>query len=362
MKLIDKYLLKTLMVPLSYCLLAFAMIYVIYDLFDNLEDFIKGQTPFLDVVKFYVFLMPSVINIIAPVSLLLSVLYSLSSLTRSNELTAMRASGLSLYRLVTPLIGVGLVSTLLVAIVHETLGPWSAYWTQQFIQMQRKSDAVPVYIAYNLAFKNELDRRIWMIGSFDTRTFRMEDINVLQQREDGSDAVKIRAKNGHWMDDRWWFEEVSTQTYTPEGNPAGAAKVELRTEMDEFRETPKDFINEIKDPEYLSSREILTFLRTHRHLSRDTKARIRVNLHNRLAMPWTCLIVTLLGIPFGAKTGRKGAFLGVVLALSSFFGFYLLVNLGLAFGKKQMLAPWAAGWMPNVVFLIIGIILVYRMR
>ena len=362
MKLIDKYLLKTLMVPLTYCLLAFAMIYVIYDLFDNLEDFIKGQTPLLDVVKFYVFLMPSVINIIAPVSLLLSVLYSLSSLTRSNELTAMRASGLSLYRLVTPMIMVGLTATILVALIHETLGPWSAYWTRQFILMQRSANSVPVHLAFNLAFKNEVDRRIWMIGTFDTKTFLMEDVNVLQQREDGSDAAKIRAKSGHWLDDRWWFEEISTQTYTPEGNPTGAAKIELRSEMNEFRETPKDFINEIKDPEYLSSREILTFLRTHRHISRDTKARIKVNLHNRLAMPWTCLIVTLLGIPFGAKTGRKGAFLGVVLALSSFFGFYFLVNLGLAFGKKQILAPWVAGWMPNIVFLIIGLILVYRMR
>ena len=77
MKLIDKYLLRSLAVPLAYCLLGFALIYVIYDLFDNLPDFIDAKTPFPDVFRFYLLLLPSVLIIIAPISMLLSVLYSL---------------------------------------------------------------------------------------------------------------------------------------------------------------------------------------------------------------------------------------------------------------------------------------------
>jgi lipopolysaccharide export LptBFGC system permease protein LptF len=132
--------------------------------------------------------------------------------------------------------------------------------------------------------------------------------------------------------------------------------------MTALSESPDAFLNEIKDPEYLSSLELVHFLRTHRHLSESTIARIRVDLHNRLAMPWTCLIVTLIGIPFGAQTGRKGAFLGVLLAIGLFFGFYVLINVGVALGKKQVLDPWLAGWIPNLFFLVLGSTLVYRMR
>jgi len=75
-----------------------------------------------------------------------------------------------------------------------------------------------------------------------------------------------------------------------------------------------------------------------------------------------CLIVTLIGIPFGAQTGRKGAFLGAILAIGLFFGFYVLINVGVALGKEQTIRPWLAGWLPNLFFLGVGSVLVYRMR
>lgn len=362
MKLIDKYLLRTFLVPLVYCLAAFSLIYVVYDLFDNLPDFIDAETPLPQVFRFYVYLMPSVLVIIVPVSLLLSALYSLSRLTKNNELTAMRASGISLFRMMLPLVGIGVLFSLGVAAVHETVGPWSAYWCQMFVRQERRKNDIDVHLAHNLACKNEVARRIWMLDSFDTRTFNMERITVIQQREDGSDESRVQARQGRWLDGRWWFAELTLQNYDGEGNPVGPPRFEARREMAEYTEAPSDFVNEIKDPEYLSSLELLHFLRTHRHLSKGTIARIRVDLHNRLAMPWMCLIVTLIGIPFGAQTGRKGAFLGVLLAVTLFFGFYVLVNVGLAVGKKQIIDPWLAGWTPNLVFFVLGSVLVYRMR
>ncbi len=138
---------------------------------------------------------------------------------------------------------------------------------------------------------------------------------------------------------------------------------EVRSQMMmDFNELPRDFLLLIKDPEFLSSRELVGYLQSHQHLSRDTLARIEVDLHYRLAMPWTCFIVTLLGLPIGAQTGRKGALLGVAMTLGLFFAFYVLINFGLALGKNQTIPPWIAGWMPNLIFLIIGITAVKRMR
>ena len=74
------------------------------------------------------------------------------------------------------------------------------------------------------------------------------------------------------------------------------------------------------------------------------------------------LIVTLIGIPFGVKTGRRGAFLGIVLALALFFGYYFLINVAVAFGKKQAIEPWLAGWLPNLFFFVIALFMTWRMR
>jgi lipopolysaccharide export system permease protein len=362
MKLIDRYLLKNFLVPLGYCLTAFILIYMVFDLFDNLSNFIKAGTPLPSVLKFYALLIPSVLVFIVPISLLLSALYSLSQLTKNNELTAMRASGISLYRLVTPFIGVGIAASLLVAVVNEVLAPWSAYWSYQFIESLDSQNEVNIYKARNLAYKNESYRRIWLIGTFDTRTFTMENVEMIQQREDDSDDYKIQAPKAQWLDGRWWLSNPVIQRYDKRGHPMGPPKVETNLELTECSETPEDFLNEIKDPAYLSSRAIIEYLRTHQQLSDSTIARIKVDLHYRQAMPWTCLVVVLLGIPFGSQTGRKGALLGIILALSLFFSYYILINVGMVFGKKQMLEPWLSVWLPNMVFFIIGSVLVHRMR
>ncbi len=360
MKLIDKYLLRNLMVPLCYCLVAFSMIYIVFDLFDHMSEFIDAKTPLAGVVKFYILLMPSVLIFIAPVSLFLAVLYSLSHLTKNNELTAMRSCGISLLRIMAPLIGVGLAASLIVSVIHETIGPWSAYWTDQFVRIQKHKDDQSVHVASMLGLVNEVKGRDWIIEEFDTRTYEMSNVTLTQKRDDGT-AGRIRARQAHWMDGRWWFEELVTQNYDRDGNPMGPPQFELRREMKDVEETPANFINEIKDPEFLSAREILHFLETHR-LSDEKIAQRKVDFHSRLAMPWMCLVVVLLGIPFGAQTGRRGAFIGIVLALALFFGLYVLVNVGVALGKKGTLDPWLAGWLPNVFFFCIGCVLIYRMR
>jgi lipopolysaccharide export system permease protein len=335
MKILDRYLLRSLLVPLGYCLAGFIMLYVVFDLFTNLPDFIEGKTPLTDVLLFYLILIPRDIWIIAPISLLLAILYALWQLSRANEITAMRACGLSAPRIMRPIMLVGLCGTFAVGAINETLGPWAGYWTEQFLKLQHKKNAPSVYIVSPLAFKNELGRRIWYIREFNKRTFEMRDVTLVQQRPDGSDDIKYQAARGAWLDGRWWFSEVAMQQYDDASQPRGAATFTLQREMAELGETPDSFLNEVKPPEYLSSLEILTYIANHRHLSRDALAKCLTSFHNRLSMPWICVIVAFIGIPFGVKTGnrRGGALLAIIGALALVFGFYVFSNIGVALGK-----------------------------
>ena len=363
MKLIDRYLLRTLLSPLFYCLFAFCLIYIVYDLFDNLSDFVKAGTPFRGVFRFYLYLIPSVLVLIAPISILLAVLYSLSQLTKHNEMTAMRASGVSLFRLLLPFVGVGLAASLAVSYINERVGPRAALWCYQFLQAERNKDVVDVNVVYNHTYKNELAHRIWLIERFNRVTYEMSGVKVDQEREDGSYETAYEAEEARWLDGRWWFHNVRIQEYDEDSNLKGRAETVSHREMAEFSETPASSSRRSStDAEFMSAAELQSFVASHPNLSEDTVARYSVDFHYRLAMPWTCLVVALLGIPFGTETGRKGALLGVTLSIGMFFALYVAINLGMALGKQGDIPAWVAGWGPNILFLSIGCVLVYRLR
>lgn len=370
MKILDRYILRTLLTPLFYCLMAFGLLYIIYDLFDNLPDFIDARTPILLVVKFYVLLLPSVLIFVVPVSLILSVLYSLLQLTKHNEVTAMRASGVSIYRVVRPCIGIGLAAGFSVSMINETAGPWCAHWTQQFLHSEKHKDDIDVNIVKNLPYMNVMEGRIWMVGRFDTKSLSLEQVEVTQQRDDGTDAMKIQAAEARWLDGHWWFIQPNIQYYDRYSNPKGPPLFEKNFEAAAFNETPKTFLNETKmfmnmansDAQNISAMEIYHYIETHPFLDENLLNKYRVDFHHRLAMPWMCLVVTLIGIPFGTYTGRKGALLGIVLCLVLFFIYYTLINVGLWAGKGGHLEPWLAAWTPNLLFFVISLALLLRIR
>ena len=363
MKLIDQYILRRLAVPLSFCLLGFVMILVVHDLFESLEYFVEAEPTLFEVVYYYTRLVPSVLGFIVPIALLLAVLYSLSQLTRNNELTAMRASGVSLYRLLVPFVVVGFLFAVAVLHINERYGPGNAYWCDQYIQSIKHRERLDINVQRNLPLKNEVGRRIWMLGEFHEVTFDMQDVSLIQEREDGSYEVEYTAASASWLDGRWWFREVTIQAYDEGNNPRGRPRHRPFMEIPGLTETPRDFINEIKDNQaYMSAAELGTFLATRPNLSNRTVARYRTDIHYRHALPWTCLVATLLGIPMGSHSGRKGAFLGVLLAISLFFGYYTLITYFVHLGKTEVLAPWFAGWFPNLFFLGLSLIFIVRMR
>lgn len=338
------------------------MVYVIFDLFGNLDDFLQGGTGLGEILKFYVLIIPTSLIFICPVSMLLSVLYCLSTLSKNSEWTAMRACGLSVPRLCVPFLLVGLLLSGVTAWINETLAPEAAYRTKQFVRIQRADDKRAARMATYVALRNVAGRRTWMITVFDTQSYDMYNVELIQFTPRGLDLRKITAERASWTDGRWWLENAAIQNYDEYGSLRGLPQKRPHMELDFATETPEDFLNVVKDSKYLSAREILRFRKAHPAMSDDAARRLAVDFHSRLASPWSILVVTLLGISFGNQTARKGALLGVTLAISLFFGFYVLTNFAVWAGKEGWIPAVAAGWGPNGVFTFLGIVLLSRMR
>jgi lipopolysaccharide export system permease protein len=360
MKILTKYLLKSLLSPLTYCLLGFSLIFIIDDLFDHFSEFLEGGTRPLEILFYYSQILPSVMVIILPACLLLAMLYSLSNLTRHSEIIAMRAGGVSIYRIVMPFIGVGIATSLLAAFINEKVAPNAGWRAEQFRDYQKAGHNDEIFFARNLALKSR--NHVWMAEQIDTRDHSMYNVELIEQRPDGSDAVKYHAAKALWLDGRWWFMDLTIQAYKENGDLSGPPEMVLQKEMRDLRETPQTFMAEIKDPQYLSAAEMRRYLRTKKEVSSNTRARLKVDMHSRLAAPFACLIVTLIGVPIGAHTGRRGAFAGIMAAMSLFFAFYILQLVAQALGKQEIIPAFLGGWLPIIVFGFASPLFIHRMR
>jgi lipopolysaccharide export system permease protein len=360
MKILTKYLLKSLLAPLFYCLLGFIILLVVGDLFDNFSDFLEGGARPGEIISYYGQKIPPQMIYLMPTCMLLAMLYSLSRLTRHSEITAMRAGGVSIYRIVMPFIATGIAATLLVAFINEKIAPNAAWRAEKLIDFQKTGRDDSIFLSRNLALKDR--NHVWMAQSFDTRDYSMYNVELVEQRPDGSDAAKYKAAKALWLDGRWWFMDLTVQSYKENGDPDGPPEMILQKEMRDLRETPQTFMAEIKDPEYLSAGEIRRYLRAKKGISSNTRARLMVDMHSRLAAPFSCLVVTLIGVPIGAHTGRRGAFAGIMIAMSLFFGFYILQLTAQALGKQEIIPAFLGGWLPVIVFAAASPLFIHRMR
>lgn len=361
-RLLDRYILGRFFPPLVICATAFTMIYIVFDLFNNLSDFLQGHASLLSLLLYYLQLIPASLIYIVPVSLVLAILWTLSNLTRHNEITAMRASGLSLVRLMLPLLYVGVLATLLVLGVNETIGSEAAYQTRQFVRAQGRTDRDDIHITGPLPYHNTGEHRTWLITRFHTLTYDMQNVQVVQQTPTGRDAWKVIAEEASWVGGTWWFRNVRVQYYDEHGHPLGPPRILGLRPMTEFTETPREFINEIKEPEFLTAAELIRFIRTHPQLDARAVQRFRVTLHSRLAMPWGCLIAVLFGIPFGTTTARRGPVRGILLCLMLFFSSWAMVSVGLWAGKLGYIPAWLGAWGPTLLYLGTGLALSLRDR
>ena len=360
MKILVRHLFNNLLQPLVYLLLAFTLLFVIADLMDNGSALLRsGATPGM-LVHYYSLQLPSLVIFIVPICLLLATLYTLSMLTRHSEIVAMRASGVSIYRIVRPYILMGSFCFIFTAIVNEYTGPRYAYRAKQLMESQKEASEDTYF--EQIPFENPTARHSWYIESFDTRTFTMQGITLRQYREDGSDQTKITARKGRWLDRRWWFEDGAVQKYDGNNKLDGPAENFQTREMRELTEIPEDFLGEAKPAEYQSSLELRKYIQTHQFLSAETLTKYEVDFHHKLTMPFICIIATLIGIPVGAHTGRKGALSGIMLAIGLFFGFYGLQFTMEYLAKQMIIAPWIGAWTAIIVFAGIGSIEIHRMR
>lgn len=362
MRLMDRHIFREYLIPLTYCVVGFSMVFVIYDLFDHVTYFIKARTTPLLLAKYYVCLLAPSIEYILPASLLLATLYTLWTFVRHNELVAMRACGVSIYRIMMPFLVIGFLASLGVVAIKELVIPPAKQWADHFVNGEYRTAKPKVF--YRRGFNNVAAQRIWLFDELDlARPQRIKGVEVRQERPDRTKLQTLKAERAEWLDGHWWFFNATLQKFqeneSPDGPPVELGRI---VEIPEFDETPDDFLMELRSRESFSAHDVAHYLRQRPQLSRKDVAQWKTDMHGRLAIPWACLVVTLFAIPAGARTGRQSVLVGVLRAVAFFFAFYALTQVGLFMGKTRVIEPWLGAWLSNIVFLLVGTFMLIRIR
>jgi lipopolysaccharide export system permease protein len=357
-RILDKYLVREFVWPLLYCFDAFALLMVVIDLFGTLDEFIDYHARLGTVVHYYLIFFPEMFVLIMPMSLLLGLLFCLSNLGKHNELTAMRASGISLLRLSLPLLGIGLVASLSVFAVNELFVPHAKEQREALMASLKGRGSRGVL--QNFFFANTTELRDWYARRFNTQSFEMENPEVHDRKPDGAPDFDVYAERAQWIEGQWHF--FTADVYNHRENPPLVTHV-AETNFPSIKDPPKRMAVEGKSPDELTSSELRSAIRRQRRVGHTAGlARYEVAYHSHYSFPLTCLIVVLLGIPLGMRVSRSGPLLGVGTALMLVVAFYFLNNITLALGVGGRIPPVAAAWMTNTIFAGVGLVMLIRAR
>src|SRR5450755_1857985 len=165
MRLLDRYIIRNFLQPYIYCILGFLSIWLIFDISDNSSVIFDARVPFLSVAKFYWTQIPQVLVILLPVSLLLALLFSLGRMSRSNEIVSMLTAGVSVPRVVFPLLIIGLLTTGVAMALNYSLAAHAELARKNFLDQVNRGGVRDVII-YGQVFRNRTDHRTWYVSRF----------------------------------------------------------------------------------------------------------------------------------------------------------------------------------------------------
>jgi LPS export ABC transporter permease LptF/LPS export ABC transporter permease LptG len=358
-RLMDIYLLRRFFFHFSLLMAAFIFLFEAFTFFELLDDIARHRVPFLIVVDYFRFLTPFLIYNLAPLGALVAVLVTLGVMSKSNEIVACKASGISLYRLAVPLLFAGLALAASMIVLDETFLPY-ANQRQDALRNQIKGRPAQTYAhPQRWIFGN--DEKIYNYDLFDPTqnlfgglsvveldptTFQMRR-RVFATRATWSDSQKVWVLEGGWVRD---FSDGTITRY--ERFPV--------TSLPELSEPPSYFNREVRQASQMSLGALRRYI-DGLHKAGFDVANLTVQWHVKLAFPLIAPISMLLAIPFALLVGTRGAIGGVALGVAIGIVYWTAARLLEAMGGVGQLPPFLAAWSTDITFLFLGLYFFFKM-
>lgn len=362
--ILDQYVLREFLGTFFLVLVTFVMLMLLFTFFELLGDIIRNHSSLLIVGEYLINLTPRMVYTITPLSVLIAVLVVFGVLNRTSEITAMKATGVSLYRIVTPVLVIACILAASLFAFDQVYLP----------SANRRQEALRNIIKGRPAQTVEHPGENWIFGKqgpgetehifyyqfFDASQDAFGNISVFEFNPGTfSISKRIFASSAHWAPslNQWVFENGWERTFS--GAEVSSYQPFVVSTFPEIRERPSYFNTEEKLADEMSFSELASYIHTLSQSGFDTM-RLRVELNRKLAYPLITLIMALLAVPFALSMGRRGSLAGIAVAIGVAIAYFVVDGTFQAMGDVNLLPAMLAAWSPDLVFALLGGYLLLR--
>lgn len=360
LKIIDIYITKEFIQMLIFGLVAFILIFILVDLMENLDDFIDQKVSFSIILKYYLYYSPEIIKLTLPVAVLLSCLFTTGRMSNLNELTAIKVSGVSLYRLMLPFLIISLILSFLSVYFNSWIVPKT---NKKKLNLERvyMRKHLESWGKYNIYIQDSYTRLL-SIGYFD------DELNVAHRVDiqdfDPNDLTKVVARYTapamKWdsLSENWLLINCVYRKFHSGG--------EIVEKIDTFNIgklnfKPIDIKRKQMKPDEMNLSEMGEFIQDQIR-SGNNPSRWLTDYHSKISFPFSNFIVVLFGVALASQKKRAGLAMEFGLSLLIAFLYFIFMKISTSFGYAGILHPLIAAWLANLVFLLGGIIVILKVR
>jgi LPS export ABC transporter permease LptF/LPS export ABC transporter permease LptG len=357
--LLDDYVLRDFFLYLGMIVSTFLVLLLVFTLFELLGDILRNQTPAIVVAEYLLNVSPYLLYSVAPLIMLLAVLITFGLMNRSNEITAIKATGTSVYRIVTPVLAAAAVLSAGLFFADQFYLPHTNK-RQEALHNQIKGKPPQTYLRPDRRWIFGQHNDIYYYQFFDADRDQFANLTIFQI-DPASFAItqRIHAERAHWAENmgRWIFEQ-GWQRSLRSAAIAGYRTFDVST-FPELSEAPSYFKKEVKQYSEMNYEELRRYIRDLQESGFDV-VRLRVQLNQKLSYPLITLIMAGLTVPFSLSTAKKGAITGVAVAVGIAVVYTIVSRLSEAMGDISLLPPALAAWSPDLIFALVGAYLILK--
>jgi lipopolysaccharide export system permease protein len=357
-RVLHRYIIREYLNIFSLSLSSLILIYVVVLFFQKVNFFIKYNASFSHILLYLLYKIPeAVFQFTLPYAVLLATLLTLGTLSRHNEITAMKAGGVSLYRLTFPLFFIVILISLCAFLGNEYLVPLANQKNRNLVSVRLKKEPPSFFKNYKIWFRS--GHQIFNIQLLDPKQKALKGFTLYKLDDQFRCTQRIDAKEARWINEKWKLYDGAVRHFDEGGSLQTTLFGELEVPM---AETWASFQSIERESEEMSYTQLRNYVQKIQSAGYDS-TRYLVDLYAKLSLPLLNLIMILIGVPFALKTGRSGGValsIGISVMIGFAYGvtFYIFLTLG----KSGVLSPFLSSWIPTILFGLGGIFTLMSIR
>ena len=335
--------------------LGFPFLLVVTDLAENIDKYLNRHVSTSDIALSYLYWIPDSMFMVLPAAVLFATVFSIGGFTRHAEVTAAKASGISFYRLVMPI----MLGAVMACGLDLCLSEVVPITNQKRSELLKEDKAKVGTSRYNFTIAGEYGR-VYMAYELRTDSGTIRNL-VIQRKGAGASypTYLLSADTARYRDRTWTLHTGRLDIVSDTGKVFSLSYVKGRDRH--FTEEPGEMMSKSPDPANMRYAEISRYIKAIERSGGDANLS-RVERALKLAVPVTCIIIALFGAPLATSTQRGGSAYGIAVSLATTMIFLLMIQLTRAIGGKGVIPPDLAAWVPGAIFGVIGLVLLARVR